>query len=135
MNLFRATIAALILAFSLVGTRADARNQSDVIDSYTAFIGHDDLFNSSGTRLTEAAEILRQDRANVHDRNIYQKGDEIDGFFGEVSNREKLADMLSSGSISNDAELIIEHGNCWVNVQIFGHGDEGDYIEVEAWRK
>lgn len=135
MNLFRATIAALIFTSSLVGTRADARNQSDVIDSYTAFIGHDDLFNSSGTRLTEAAEILRQDRANVHDRNIYQDGDEVDGFFGEVSNREKLADMLSSGSISNDAELIIKHGNCWVNVQIFGHGDEGDYIEVEAWKK
>lgn len=56
-------------------------------------------------------------------------------FSGEVGNREKLADMLSSGSISNDAELIIEHGNCWVNVRIFGHGDEGDYIEVEAWRK
>jgi hypothetical protein len=135
MKIFAFAAAALIASSTLAGAQSLVRTrQTAVIDSYTAFIGPDDLENSRGIRLTKPWQIIRQDRANVHERNLSDDGDEIDGFFSDANNRQALETMLARGSMSNDARQMIVRGNCWVNVQIFGRGDTGDYVEVEVWR-
>lgn len=134
----RVTVAAAI-AVLVSSVTADAQSitrtrQPQVIDSYTAYIGRDDLYNSSGVRLTKPWQIVRQDRANYHAYGIADEGDESDSFFADPANRQQLEDMLANGSMSRDAQIMILRGNCWVDVQIYGHGDTGSFIEVEVWR-
>ena len=88
----------------------------------------------NGVRLTQPWQIIRQDRANVHERNIRDDEDEIDGFFSEISNRQALEIMLANGSMSRDAREMIVRGNCYINVQIYGRGGTGDFVEVEVWK-
>lgn len=108
--------------------------ESQVIDSYTAWIGRDDLYNSSGTRLTKPWQIIRQDRANYHAYGIRDEGDENDSFFLDPANRQILETMLENGTISRNAQQMIQRGNVWVSVKIFGQGDSGDYLAVDVWR-
>ncbi len=53
-------------AAPLPETLAAAAPTSRLIETYAAYIGDDDLHNSSGDRLTQPWAILRQDRANYH---------------------------------------------------------------------
>lgn len=106
----------------------------DVIGSYAAYIGEDDLYNSEGTRLTEPWQVLRQDRANYHRFGISQDGDEWDPFFEDAQNREAMETMIRRGYIDPDAEKMILSGGAMVYVNICGAGSVGDYVEVEVFR-
>ncbi len=106
----------------------------DVIGSYAAYIGEDDLYNSEGTRLTEPWQVLRQDRANYHRFGISQDGDEWDPFFEDAQNREAMETMIRRGYIDPDAEKMILSGGAMVYVNIYGAGSVGDYVEVEVFR-
>ena len=134
----KSVYVAALLVLALVGGASAQSNtktrKSDVIDSYTAYIGRDDLYNSSGARLAKPWQIIRQDRANFHAYNLRDRGDETDSFFADAVNRQGLEDMLSNGSMSRDAQLMILRGECWVNVQIFGQGSRGTWLEVEVWK-
>ena len=85
-----------------------------LLDSYTAYIGIEDLHNSKGARLTQPWQVLRQDRANFHKFGIRDPEDESDGFFSNKGNRALLEKMLRKGktpgwvydAIVNDTPLI-----------------------------
>ncbi len=95
------------------------------IESYTARLSAADHFNSSGERLTSAAAIIRQDRANLY---VYGKGDdedEGDSFFVDKGNRARLERMLNSGTFTNAARRAILDGTPLVHVEIYR-----DFINV-----
>lgn len=128
-------ILSLLLATALFDVAAAQStitrdSSARLIESYRAYIGSDDLYNSKGERLTLPWQIIRQDRANYHAYRRRDRGDEGDSFFSHASNRQKLEAMLASGSIANDAGNLIVRGNVWIKVNIYGHGDIGQAVDV-----
>lgn len=109
--------------------------QSDVLlESYDAYIGQQDLFNSSGRRLTKPWQIVRQDRANFH---MYRRGDRYDDwdtFFGDPVNREMLEQMLRRGFIAPQAARDIVQGDVLIRVEIYGRGRSGHSVHISVTR-
>ena len=131
----------LILSFLLAASMVDvAAAQSTItrdssarlIESYRAYIGSDDLYNSKGERLTLPWQIIRQDRANYHAYRRRDRGDQGDSFFSQASNRQKLEAMLANGDIANDAGNLIVRGNVWIKVDIYGRGDVGEWVDIHV---
>ncbi|MBP2235297.1 hypothetical protein J2Z31_001789 [Sinorhizobium kostiense] len=107
-------IAAVIAAPSAYGQATITRARSvGLIDGYRAYISRDDLFSSSGVRLTQPWQVIRQDRANFHMYGIRDSGDQSDTFFGDAVNRQALEVMLSNGSMTSDAANMIVRGDVW----------------------
>lgn len=121
--------ASLILSLLMTVTAIPAAAQ-DIVGSYVAYIGRDDLYNSSGERLTEPWQVLRQDRANFHRFGISQRGDESDSFFGTLENRAIMEQMVMNGSIDSNAARNLVQGGSTVFVRIYGKGSRGDYVRV-----
>ena len=101
--IFGKFIRALMIAMAIVlpavlaiGAPPSAQAQQ-LIGSYVALLSEADHFNSSGQRLTSAAAIIRQDRANFHRFGIKDPQDEGDGFFADEANRAALEQMLERG--------------------------------------
>ncbi|WP_456390915.1 hypothetical protein [Profundibacter sp.] len=102
----------------------------EIIGSYVAYIGRDDLYNSKGARLNEPWQILRQDRANYHRFGISQSGDEWDPFFDSMENRAIMERMIMNGTITSGARSGLLQGGATVFVRIFGTGSRGKYVKV-----
>ena len=124
-GLFAAVFAA-VLAVPAGAARAD-----ELIESYGAYIGQDDLYNSSNERLTQPWQVIRQDRANVHRFGVRQPGDEIDGFFTSARNRELAERMIRSGRIDRQAARVLLDGDVRIHVEIW-RGAGGDYINISV---
>ncbi|GAB4300288.1 MAG: hypothetical protein Kow0058_15680 [Roseovarius sp.] len=120
---------ALAVLAALAAWVAPAAGQ-ELIGSYRAFIGTQDLYNSKGARLTEPWQVLRQDRANVHRFGISQPGDEWDPFFGSIDNRAAMERMIMNGRIDPAARRALLQGGATVYVRIYGAGGIGNAIEV-----
>ncbi|MBB3611029.1 hypothetical protein [Rhizobium sp. BK602] len=103
-----------------------------LLESYKAYIGSDDLYNSKGERLTVPWQIIRQDRANYHAYRRRDRGDQGDSFFSDPANRQRLEAMLAGGTISDDAANYIVRGNVWITVDIYGRGDVGEWVDVHV---
>ena len=103
---------------------------AELIGQYDAYIGEDDLYNSKGARLTQPWQIIRQDRANFYKYGIRQDGDEADPFFASAANREAAEGMIRDGSMTRDARRLLLQGDVMIHVEIYGHGDVGDYIDI-----
>lgn len=123
----------LLLAFFTGFFILTAQSHSEqLIESYGAFIGDDDLYNSKGARLSHAWQIIRQDRANYHRFGRSQPGDEGDNYFSSIDNRAALENMVRRGSMSSDAARRIEAGYVQIFVDIYGVGNRIDYINVSV---
>lgn len=121
--------AALALALASLFQPVAAQ---DLIGSYAAWIGSDDLYNSNGRRLTEPAQVLRQDRANYHRFGIAQPGDEWDPFFGSIDNRAAMERMVRDGYVDPGAASVLVNGGASVFVQVYGSGNVGTSIQVSV---
>lgn len=89
------------------------------IESYYARLSAEDHFNSSGERLTTAAAIIRQDRANFH---VYGKRDQEDGSdytFSDKANRARLERMIANGHYLGGAERAVLNGTPLIYVEIY----------------
>ena len=75
----------LIFAFviSMSAYVPTVSHAQQLIGSYVALLSEADHFNSKGQRLTSAAAIIRQDRANFHRYGIKDPQDEGDTFFAD----------------------------------------------------
>lgn len=102
---------------------------SQLMESYVARIGPNDHFNSNGERLKNAAQIIRQDRANYHKFGKTDSDDQGDSFFGIEGNRKILENMLSRGSITPEAKYMIINENPLIEVKIYSQG----YIDVSVY--
>ncbi|WP_411035747.1 hypothetical protein [Shinella sp. BYT-45] len=122
-------LAAACAAAMMVS--AGAAHADELLESYSAYIGQDDLYNSSNERLTQPWQVIRQDRANVHRFGIRQPGDDIDGFFASPRNRDLAERMIRHGRIEGDAARRLLDGDVRVHVEIW-RGAGGDYINISV---
>lgn len=106
----------------------------DVVASYVAFIGQDDLYNSDGARLSAPWQVLRQDRANLHRFGISQPGDEWDPVFADAENRAAMEAMVRGGSMTAPAAQAIMAGGAMVVVTVWGKGGLGTAVDVDVYR-
>ncbi|MCB1518646.1 MAG: hypothetical protein KDJ19_13655 [Hyphomicrobiaceae bacterium] len=114
--------AALLLLVGLA--RADS-----MIDSYQAYLSSVDHFNSSGARLTSAAQVLQQDRANFHRFGNGDYDDQYDSYFTSVSRRQMMSNMVDRGGMGSAARSAIVNNNVLVWVEIW-QGGSGPYVLV-----
>lgn len=106
----------------------------ELIGQYTAYIANDDLYNSSGARLSEPWQVLRQDRANYHRFGIRQPGDQWDPWFGDIDNRAAMERMVMQGRIDPVARRNLVNGGAIVQVFIYGRNGVGTYVDVDVYR-
>lgn len=124
-------IRMLIVAVSICVTalmETPSRAQ-ELIDSYVAFLSEQDHFNSNGQRLTSAAAIIRQDRANFHRFGIRDPQDQDDKFFADEGNRAALEQMLENGKAEPGVISRIVNGTVLIHVDIY-RGPSGPFIRV-----
>lgn len=122
----------LVIAFTLAAAAlatAPAHAQQ-LVESYVARLSERDHFNSNGQRLTSAAAIIRQDRANYFRFGRGDAEDQPDRFFANVNNRAALERMLERGRASPGALAAIVNGTPVVRVDIYRDGS-GYYVHVE----
>lgn len=124
-GIFAVAVAAGLMASS------GAAWADELIESYGAYIGQDDLYNSANERLTQPWQIIRQDRANVHRFGIRQPADELDSFFASPRNRELAERMIQAGHIDGAAARRLVRGDVTIEVQIW-RGPQGDYINISV---
>jgi len=100
-----------------------------MIGSYVALLGEADHFNSNGQRLTSAAAIIRQDRANFHRFGIKDPQDEDDAFFADEANRAALEQMLERGRADPGVISRIVNSTVLIRVDIYRDAS-GPFIRV-----
>lgn len=123
-------IAALVGEPVHAQSSVTATHSDRLIESYRAYIGQGDVFNSNGARLTQPWQIIRQDRANYHQFHRRDRGDESDSFFADAANRQALETMLRNGTMTSEAADMIVNGDVWIDVSIYGSQGRGRWIDV-----
>ena len=155
-----ALAAAALLAGGLVVLAPGRAAAQQLLDSYSAWLSPRDHFNSRGQRLTSAAAIIRQDRANLHRFGRADPQDQWDGFVHDEGNRAVLERWIAAGELSpNDARAIVGGnsmvssyikneklreafsfhsllvgGNPMITVEIWGSGGTGRSVRVWVQR-
>jgi len=124
----------LAIATAALAAAPVALSAQDLIGSYVAYIGQQDLYNSKGARLSAPWQVLRQDRANYHRFGISQPGDEWDPFFGVIDNRAAMERMIMNGYINPQAARDVMNGGAMVTVEIYGRGNTGTSVNVDVYR-
>lgn len=130
ISMLRSTMAWLALGLTTTVVLAPAPALSaDVIESYVARLSEDDHYNSNGQRLTSAAAIIRQDRANYHRFGNRDGEDEGDAFFNSQENRALMERLLERGRMPASLRNQIVNGTPLIRVEVIA-SDNGDYVAV-----
>ncbi len=119
-------VVSISLTAALITTPSRAQ---ELVESYVAFLSETDHFNSNGQRLTSAAAIIRQDRANFHRFGIRDPQDENDSFFADAGNRDTLERMLENGQAAPGVISRIVNGTVLIRVDIY-QSASGPFIKV-----
>lgn len=123
MKLVKSVALAALIAAAALAPAVSAQEQP--LESYYAKLNRWDHFNSNGQRLTTAAQIIRQDRANYHKFGRRDPGDEGDSFFRLAANRARLEALIAAGHADPDTIDRIVNGTPTIRVDIFE-----DYVNV-----
>ena len=91
----------------------------ELIDSYLARLGPNDHYNSRGKRLTSAAAVIRQDRANYHKFGLRDPEDENDSVFADIQQRAFLERNLNRGTTAGSAFQTILDGTPLIRVKVY----------------
>ena len=108
-----------LLLSGLLALSAAVSAQAGYIESYTARLIARDHYNSKGVRLESAAAIIRQNRANFYVYGIRTDEDEPDSFFGRISNRALLEQLLEHGTATQEAINEIINGTPLIRVDVY----------------
>lgn len=108
--------AALIVAAACLAGPAAAQG---IVDEYCAQISDHDKVASDGFALTDAASILRQDRANYHKFDNADRGDEGDATFTSANARAQIPALLDNGQTAQSTLRQIVRGTPRVCVEIY----------------
>jgi len=123
------TLYFLLILFTFCLLRANA---AELVDQYVALLSERDHFNSKGKRLTSAAAIIRQDRANYHKFGVRDRGDSGDSFFADAENRALLEEMLERGTSTKSAINSVVNGTPVILVQIYRSDSGRPFINVSV---
>lgn len=118
------------LAFLIFVLLTGWANADTLRETYVAKLSARDHYSSRGEKLTSAAAIIRQDRANYHKFGKRDGADEWDSFFSRKSNRALLESYLKHGSCSRSAVNSIVRGTPTIVVKIFRDNAGNDFISV-----
>jgi hypothetical protein len=118
---------AVVVGITVLELRPSQAQQ--LLERYQALLSERDHFSSSGQRLTTAAAIIRQDRANFHRFGIRDPEDETDKFFADADNRAALERLLAGGTSEQGTVLQIVNGTPLVRVEVW-RGNAGPYVNV-----
>ncbi|MCP5536079.1 MAG: hypothetical protein H7A51_07555 [Akkermansiaceae bacterium] len=119
----------LITAFACLSSMTPAFADT-LRETYIAKLSTRDHFNSKGQRLTNAAAIIRQDRANFHKYGKRDAGDQSDKFFASANNRALLEKFINRGRSTKSALQKIVNGTPSIVVKIYRNDSGDDYINV-----
>ena len=119
--------ATLVLCLMTLPASAD-----EVMGEYLAWLGPEDIYNSSGVRLTSFGSILAQDRANFHRFGIRHDLDTTDRFFGDRATRSRLPGLYDAGRrveayIIND---VLSGRGHYVYIQVIGRNGRITRVDV-----
>jgi len=117
------------VAIAIAACAPSMAQAQQVIASYVARLSAADHFNSNGERLTSAAAIIRQDRANFHRFGVRDPEDESDPFFADQDNRAALEQMLERGRAAPGVIDRVVNGTPLVRVEVHRSGS-GPFIVV-----
>ena len=90
------------------------------VASYVARLSKRDHESSSGTRLTEPAWVLQQDRANYHKYKKRDPDDTTDGLFADKGERSRIPEYL--GQLTPSVRRSITKRTPRVRVEVFAEG-------------
>jgi hypothetical protein len=119
----------LVVAIAITAFAPSMAQAQQVIASYVARLSAADHFNSNGERLTSAAAIIRQDRANFHRFGVRDPEDESDPFFADQDNRAALEQMLERGRAAPGVIDRVVNGTPLVRVEVH-RSSSGPFIVV-----
>ena len=119
----------LVVAIAIAACAPTLAQAQQLIASYVARLSAADHFNSNGERLTSAAAIIRQDRANFHRFGVRDPEDESDPFFADQDNRAALEQMLERGRAAPGVIDRVVNGTPLVRVEVHRSGS-GPFIVV-----
>ena len=122
-------VLMLVVVVCTIIMGSSSSHAQQLLESYQAFLSERDHFNSSGQRLTTAAAIIRQDRANFHRFGLRDAGDESDSFFSIADNRAALERMLEHGRAEPGVISRIVNGTPLVRVEVW-QGGAGPFVVV-----
>ena len=108
----------------------ETRAPLEMVGEYKAFLYGPDHTDSSGNRLTEAWQVLREDRANFHARGVTQADDQTDPLFADPANRERIEEMAANGNLTEGMASKIVDRNVLVRVQLYERDGEPARLDV-----
>ncbi|MGF1626000.1 MAG: hypothetical protein ACFCVH_14055 [Alphaproteobacteria bacterium] len=121
----------ILAAIALIATFATGPALAqELMASYSALLSERDHFNSNGQRLTSAAAIIRQDRANYHRFGRRDNADQWDPIFGSVDARARMEALLNRGTSAPSAIQAIVNGTPYVTVEVWGYRGVIDFVNV-----
>lgn len=126
MKRFALLAGALLVAAGLSGpAKAD-----EFLGSYVARISERDHHASDGYPLDNAAQMVRQDRANYHKFRRRDRDDENDAWFRGADDRVRFERMLQRpGAMSGSVKRAIANGEPLIQVDVYERSVEVSILE------
>lgn len=127
-------LSTIVQALSIVavsGALGGNAAAQQLVESFVARLSAQDHFNSQGQRLSSAAAIIRQDRANLHQFGRADPEDESDRFFASRANRALLERMIEDGEAASAAIEAIVNGTPRIRVDIL-RGPRGHFVRIRV---
>lgn len=120
MSKFRKLSAAGLLAGLVATTAAFEAAANDYLGSYVARLSRVDHFASDGYPLDNAAQVVRQDRANVHRFGRADREDDFDPWFRTNAQRARLQNLLQRpGALGPRVRQAIMRGTPLISVDVY----------------
>ncbi|MBO6718969.1 MAG: hypothetical protein JJ913_13510 [Rhizobiaceae bacterium] len=111
-------LAASVIAASVLSSSMAAAD--DYLGSYVARLSEDDHYASDGYPLDTAAQVVRQDRANVHRFGVIDRDDDADPWFAQAAARTELERLLNQpGAMNAATREIVFQGTPLVKVDVY----------------
>lgn len=86
----------LSMTFALLTSPLAAQSWTEIA-SYGAYIGPEDMWNSSGQPVRNLGGVIQQDRANYHRFGIRHAQDDNDPVFSDPAMRARIPEMVAAG--------------------------------------
>ncbi|WP_269932101.1 hypothetical protein [Aminobacter sp. HY435] len=111
-------VAASLVASIVFGTGLAHADQ--LLGTYVARISGKDHLASDGYVLDSAAQVVRQDRANVHRHIQTDEEDDIDDWFTTNAKRARFEQLLNrSGAMNSATRNAILNGEPLIEVEVY----------------
>jgi len=102
--------ACFILSLTTLGFTSGANKANANVLSYCTIISDLDRYNTNGSRLLTAGDIIQQDRANYYKFKRRDLGDKGIGYFSTYNRRVFLNQMVQKADLNPSVRSAILYG-------------------------